>query len=312
MDKLLCLILVALALDLSYAEPSCSVTDGFKFRRVFCKNFKSSDDFGQYVVRGESQKETWFKLKDSHIDRFPARAFADLNAVKVILYNVTVDSFSQVDPNPFEGLENTLRRVVFHTETTFPESWSILGGLHKLEELCVDDYRNLRLTSDFNNLPKGLKTLYVTHSKLTEVDSDWLTSLTNLEALVFRRTNLTTFHRSWLPSPAPKFTTLDFTDNKLTAFPAGLGDQLPNLSYVNVQKNQVTTFEEKDFATLDQHKLIVLFKENPVHCDCKLWFLLGYTHKWHYPLCASPPSLANKPFLWHTEAELPCTTASVN
>lgn len=207
---------VALAAFLSVAvgEPSCTLTEVGNVRRVVCRDFTSVEDFAKYVKRGvgdDLSKETWFKLKDSRLDRFPDRAFADLNVCKLAFYNVSVLDFAQQGPtgNPFEGLEETLRKVVFHSGSTLPPSWSVFQGVQRLEELCIDDYENLRLTRDFNKLPKTVKSIYVTKSTVEHVDPDWLTSLENLEALVLRKTSLKVFSRGWLPMPAPKFFLLD-------------------------------------------------------------------------------------------------------
>ncbi|KAK8776963.1 hypothetical protein V5799_029691 [Amblyomma americanum] len=216
MTSLLPGLAVALAalLSVAFCEPSCTQTESENVRRFVCREFQSADDFAKYVKRGvgaDLSKETWFKLQDSRLDKFPERAFADLNVCKLSLFNVSVLDFAQQGPtgNPFEGLEDTLRKVVFHSGSTLPPSWSVFQGIHKLEEICIDDYENLRLTTDFNQLPKTVKSVYVTKSTVEHVDPDWLTSLENLEALVLRKTSLKVFSRGWLPRPAPKFFFLD-------------------------------------------------------------------------------------------------------
>ncbi|CAN7941175.1 unnamed protein product [Ixodes hexagonus] len=306
------LVFLALALSFAYSEPSCTETRESRFRRYVCRDFTRPEDFQKYVVRGDVHGETWFQLRDSHLERLPARAFTGMNMVKLTLHNVTVTTFAESGPdtNPFAGVEDTLRKVVFHDESTFPASWVLLSGLKKLEEVCVDEYKNLNLTRDFNHLPHGVKALYVTKSTVNHVDADWVSSLTNLEALVFKKTTLKRFARTWLPRPATKFTLLDLPDNQLTAFPEGLGDELPELSVVNVERNQLTTLEERDLGPLQRNKVFVSLTGNPMHCDCKLWFLLGYTHRWHYFLCRTPEPLFDRYFMRLPESSLPCTNAT--
>uniref|UniRef100_A0A6G5A5X5 Putative extracellular matrix protein slit n=1 Tax=Rhipicephalus microplus TaxID=6941 RepID=A0A6G5A5X5_RHIMP len=308
---------IALAAFASVAvgEPSCTQTEVGNVRRVVCKHFMSSEDFAKYVKRGVGEdltKKTWFKLEDSRLERFPDRAFADLNIYKLAFYNVSVMDFAQQGPtgNPFEGLEDTLREVVFHSGSTLPPSWSVFQGIHKLEEVCIDDYENLRLTTDFNKLPKTVKSIYVTKSTVEHVDPDWLTSLENLEALVLRKTSLKVFSRRWLPMPAPNFFLLDLPDNQLEAFPEGLADDLPRLSVVNLQRNKLTTVDEKAVAPLKDKTVFVNFADNPMHCDCRLRFLLTYTHRWHYFLCRTPQSLFDRYFLRLTEEDLQCSATA--
>lgn len=305
-------VVLAALVATAFSEPSCTMMESAKVRRFVCKDFTSVEDFAKYVKRGppaDPTVETWFKLRDSRLDRFPERAFADLDICKLTLHNVTVQAFAQQGPtgNPFVGLENTLRKVVFHSGTTLPPSWSVFQGVHKLEELCVDDYENLRLTNDFNMLPKTVKSIYVTKSTVEHVDMDWLSSLENLEALVLRKTSLKVFSRSWLPKPAPKFFFLDMPDNQLEAFPEGLHDELPMLSVVNVQRNKLTTVDEKAVAPLKDKTVFVNFADNPFHCDCRLRFLLTYTHRWHYFLCRTPESLFDRYFARLTEEDLQCS-----
>ncbi|KAH8024306.1 hypothetical protein HPB51_022425 [Rhipicephalus microplus] len=284
---------IALAAFASVAvgEPSCTQTEVGNVRRVVCKHFMSSEDFAKYVKRGVGEdltKKTWFKLEDSLVD------------------------FAQQGPtgNPFEGLEDTLREVVFHSGSTLPPSWSVFQGIHKLEEVCIDDYENLRLTTDFNKLPKTVKSIYVTKSTVEHVDPDWLTSLENLEALVLRKTSLKVFSRRWLPMPAPNFFLLDLPDNQLEAFPEGLADDLPRLSVVNLQRNKLTTVDEKAVAPLKDKTVFVNFADNPMHCDCRLRFLLTYTHRWHYFLCRTPQSLFDRYFHRLTEGDLQCSATA--
>ncbi|KAH6931175.1 hypothetical protein HPB50_022709 [Hyalomma asiaticum] len=295
---------IALAAFVSVAvgEPSCTQTEVGNVRRVVCRYFTSAEDFAKYVKRGvgdDLTKETWFKLKDSHLDRFPERAFADLNVCKLAFYNVTVLDFAQQGPtgNPFEGLEDTLPQGRL-SQRQHPASFLV----------CIDDYENLQLTRDFNKLPKTVKSVYVTKSTVEHVDPDWLTSLENLEALVLRKTSLKVFSRGWLPMPAPNFFLLDLPDNQLEAFPEGLAEELPRLSVVNLQRNKLTTVDEKAVAPLKDKTVFVNFADNPLHCDCRLRFLLTYTHRWHYFLCHTPQSLFDRYFHRLTEGDLQCST----
>lgn len=47
------------------------------------------------------------------------------------------------------------------------------------------------------------------------------------------------------------------SENHLTAFPEGLGDDLPALRFVNVEDNRITTLEEKDIAPLHKDSVLV-------------------------------------------------------
>ncbi|EEC11563.1 leucine-rich repeat and fibronectin type-III domain-containing protein 4 [Ixodes scapularis] len=290
------------------AEPSCIQEDGYKYRRYICRGFESPEDFKSHVKLEHSSKETWFLLLDSHLKHISPESFAGLNVSVLIWSNVTVDGFDQSSPeaSPFAGLENSVKKMVFRRQSSVPLDWSMLKDMNKLEELHLQGFLDLNLTKDFGQLPPSLKVLFIFDASINHVDPDWLASLTNLEALIVRVTNLNTLKRSMLPRPAPKLATLDLAENHLTAFPEGLGDDLPALRFVNVEDNRITTLEEKDIAPLHKDSVLVRMIGNPMHCDCKLWFLLDYTDRWHYFLCRSPEPHFNSYIKMLTEADLPC------
>lgn len=302
---------LALSFILSWAsaEPFCERIDGHKYRRYVCRGFESPEDFKKHVPRNDSSRDTWFLLLDSAMDRLPPGAFAGLNISVLVLSNVTLGSFdvSQTgEGSPFSGLEESLRKMIFRRDSTLPSSWTSLAKMASLEELHLQRYLNLNLTRDFGKLPQSLKVLFVFDSSVNKMDDDWLVDLSGLEALIIRVTNMAVFSRSMLPKPAPKLTTLDLAENHLSAFPQGLGEDLPALQFVNLEDNRITTLDEKDVEPLHKGSIIVRLIGNPMHCDCKLWFLLDYTDRWHYFLCRSPVFHRGRYIKMLSEPELPC------
>ncbi|XP_075547438.1 uncharacterized protein LOC142581878 [Dermacentor variabilis] len=302
------MMFLATVVSWTSAEPSCFQIDGHKYRRLICREFESPDDFKKHVPRSESSKDTWFLLIDSAVDRLPPAAFAGLNVSELILSNVTLSSLDGPEDGegPFSGLEQSLQKMVFRRDSTLPSSWSQLGKMAALRELHLQRYLNLNLTRDFGKLPPGLKVVFVFDSILNKVDDDWLADLNDLETVIVRVTNLPVFARSMLPRPAPKLRTLDLAENNLRAFPRGIGDDLPALQFVNLEDNRITTLDEKDVAPLHRDSVIVRLIGNPIHCDCRLWFLLDYTDRWHYFLCRSPEIHQGRYIKMLSEPELPC------
>ncbi|XP_077484771.1 toll-like receptor 9 [Amblyomma americanum] len=289
------------------SPPTCRVYDGVHYRHFTCRNFHSVEDFEQIVQDDHSDKPTWFSLLDSQVPRIPGGAFKDLNVSVLQFSRVTVEHFdpTEGEENPFYGLEDSLRRIRFSLGT-LPTSWSILGHLQRLEELKLVHYKDMHLSNDFNNLPKSLETLCIADATIQKIDDDWVAHLDGLKHLILRQTDLYNFTRSWLPNPAPEFTTLDLPTNRLNSFPAGLGDGLPALSYVSVERNLITTVTEEDLAPLKDKPVFVDLMSNPVHCDCKLAFILDYPTRWHYFLCATPGNVADSYVTHLTEEQLRC------
>uniref|UniRef100_A0A023GBH4 Putative secreted protein n=1 Tax=Amblyomma triste TaxID=251400 RepID=A0A023GBH4_AMBTT len=289
-------ILLSLWTAIAVAAPSCEIFDARDYRRYTCSGFHSPGDFLTHVRREPSAKPTWFELVDSQLPSLPPAAFAGLNVTILELRRVELRRFDPTtipSDNPFGGLENTLRRLTFSLGT-LPSSLSLLSGLRQLEELELVHYGRLRLTRDFNHLPKSLKTLYIADATIESIESGWIRDLVNLESLIFRGTDLAHFSRDLLPMPAPRFTTLDLPTNKLTFFPVGLGDDLPALNYINLFKNLIPMLREQDLAPLRNKVAVVDMMFNPVHCDCNLSFILDYPSTWHFFLCASPRELRDE------------------
>ncbi|KAL3234163.1 hypothetical protein MRX96_022683 [Rhipicephalus microplus] len=126
--------------------------------------------------------------------------------------------------------------------------------------------------SPFAGLEDSLRKLTFS---LGTMPSSWLllSSLRRLEELDIvhyarlRLTHLASFNRNWLPSPAPRFTSLDLPTNKLTS--------------------------EQDFAPIRDKVAVVDLMFNPVHCDCNVSFILDYPTSWHYFMCAAPRDVKN-------------------
>ncbi|XP_077484770.1 toll-like receptor 9 [Amblyomma americanum] len=284
---------LSLLVALAVATPSCDIFDARDYRRYTCRNFRSPGDFRTHVRREPSVKPTWFQLIDSQLPSLPPAAFAGLNVSILELRSVDVRRFDPTatpTDNPFGGLEDTLLRLTFSLGT-LPSSLALLSGLRQLEELELVHYGRLRLTRDFNHLPKSLKTLYIADATIESIESGWISDLVNLESLIFRGTDLARFSRDLLPMPAPRFTTLDLPTNKLISFPVGLGDDLPALKYINLFKNLIPTLREQDLAPIKNKVPVVDMMFNPMHCDCHLSFILDYPSTWHFFLCDSPREL---------------------
>lgn len=290
------------------AEPFCLEIDGHKYRRIICREFESPDDFQKHVPRSESPKDTWFLLIDSAMDRLPPAAFAGLNVSELVLSNVVLSSLDAPGggEGPLSGLETSLQKMVFRRDSTLPSSWSQLGNMTALRELHLQRYLNLNLTRDFGKLPPSLKLVFVFDSSVNRVDDDWLVDLTNLETVIVRVTNLAVFTRSMLPNPAPRLSTLDLAENQLAAFPQGIGEDLPALQFVNLEDNRITTLDEKEVAPLHRDTVLLRLIGNPMYCDCRLWFLLDYTDRWHYFLCQAPEIHRGRYIKMLSEPELPC------
>ncbi|KAK8765704.1 hypothetical protein V5799_031686 [Amblyomma americanum] len=170
----------------------------------------------------------------------------------------------------------------------------------------------VNLSHGFNQLPKSLKRVRVTNSTISGVDSDWLQSLENIEALLVENSNLNTFERTMLPRPAPKLESLTLRNANLTSLPADLTADAPLLTVLNLQQNNITHFDHDSFAPLlTQHPNVTAHLEgNPLECDCHARFLNQIPDNWTTPPCNSPERLRGRYVKNIGISQLICDTAS--
>ncbi|XP_049272368.1 carboxypeptidase N subunit 2 [Rhipicephalus sanguineus] len=223
--------------------------------------------------------------------------------------NVTLGSFLEPGSNRslFSGLEPSLKRVTFTLGSTLPSTWATLRPLGRLEELVFFEMTALNLTRDFNELPAGLRKVVIIRTGVGNVDNDWMSSLLNLENLRIQSSTLDRFARSMLPRPAPRLRKLTIGDSSLTSLPEDFGADFPVLKQVNLRQNLISSFSEQSLVPLKNSNATVVLSGNPVHCDCKVSFLLGYPDSWTYPECDLPEPLSGVPLRVLTAEKLGCT-----
>ncbi|KAM7313115.1 hypothetical protein ISCGN_003016 [Ixodes scapularis] len=281
---------------------ACS-EDCYRYKFYTCANLNKVDDFYHYVQRALKYPDLWFILEDSQLDYYPGGTFADGNVSVIELRNARVHSFAQfgTGPNPFLGIEDSLEIIIFREGSTLPDSWTMLGRLRKLEKLEFRNMKHLELTRDFNDLPQTMTQVDIYNSTIGYIDENWLSSLKNLESVVVKKSNLKKFLRSMLPLPALKLYFLNLERNALTSLPEDIGQGLPAIDLFNVGENNITTLNQESLAPLKRTAFVNLYG-NPLHCDCRLRFLLEYSDAWSYARCVSP-AVVKGSYLKHLSAE---------
>lgn len=289
------------------ASPSCHDPSGTDYEHYRCFNFSSPDDFSRLLERPQLHKDLHFVLKDSSLSHLPEGAFSQINASVLELNNVQLDVFNLEDENPLDGLQTSLRRLILGYGSTIPTSWAPFSTLEKLTTVRISEAKDLVLSRSFNELPPSVKVINVAFSTIASVDEDWLSRLENLEVVGIRHCNLKVFQRSMLPRPAPKLWRLDLFKNELSSLPADFSADMPALRSVTVEHNQIKTFEEQTFTPLTNNDTNrVRFLGNPLHCDCKLRFVLSYPPSWLNAICETPEALQNQSLKTLTAEQLTC------
>ncbi|XP_029849286.2 uncharacterized protein LOC8037172 [Ixodes scapularis] len=317
MKRLFVLLPLLVGFDPTYSAPSCRDTSNHLYdeREFTCFSFSKAEDFQQYVPKDLNFPRLRFVLKECLLDHVPGAALAGIPALSLDFDNCKAKSFSlsaAAESNPFHGLEETVSRMGFMHNSSIPESWSLLKDLSRLKELAFYQMAGLDLTPDFNSLPQSVRRVLIFRSTIARVSERWLASMQNLEEVWIQESNLKFFSRSMLPRPAPKLWRLHLQGCFLSSLPRDFSDDLPVMRHLSLEDNQITTFEEESLAPLKAERTYVGLYGNPVHCDCKIKFLVGYSEHWRFPLCKTPDALAGVRINELTEHQLNCTASTTN
>lgn len=295
-------------------DPLCQETTPFHYShpQITCSDFTSAEELEQNVPQSSNHGDVELVLKDIRIDHISPVVFQQVKPSVLVLNNVTVRSYGVPDSNAsvFDELRDTLKKLVFYKNSSQPESWALLKGNRLLKELLFFRMAPLRLGQDFNELPASVTDIAVVQSTLSEVHDRWLSSLDNLESVRIDKASLNRFARAMLPRPASKLKSLTITGTPLSALPEDFGEGFPSLETLNLRRNKITTFEDRALASLKNRKMNVLLTGNPIECDCKLLFLLGYPESWQYPNCKTPDALAKTPLRQLSADKLGCAADS--
>uniref|UniRef100_G3MS37 LRRCT domain-containing protein n=1 Tax=Amblyomma maculatum TaxID=34609 RepID=G3MS37_AMBMU len=279
-----------------------------------CSGFSSPGDFQKHFKHDtKTGRDLWFTLKDSKLEYIPAGFLGEHQASMLEFSNVTLGTFLEPDSNRslFSGLEPSLKRVTFTQGSSLPRTWATLRPLGRLEELVFFEMTGLNLTRDFNELPAGLRKVVIVRTGVGTVEDDWMSSLLNLENVRIQSSTLDKFSRGMLPRPAPRLRKLTIGDSSLMSLPEDFGQDFPVLTQVNLRQNLISSFDERSLSPLrNSNKTTVVLSGNPVHCDCKVAFLLSYPDSWTYPECDSPEELKGVALRELTAEKLGCTGAS--
>nr|XP_037278931.1 leucine-rich repeat LGI family member 4-like [Rhipicephalus microplus] len=293
------------------SDPLCQETTPFHYdqAQLTCSDFTSAEQLEASLPERPNGDKIELLLKDSRLQYIPRSVFQRVKPSTLVLSNVTVRSYRAPDSDAsvFAELRDTLEKLVFHKNSSLPDTWSLLKDNRRLSELLLFRMASLRLGEDFDELPTSVRDVAVVQSTISGVDARWLSSLSNLESLRIEKVNLGKFERSMLPRPATKLKYLTIAGTDLSALPEDFTQDMPSLEKLNLRRNKFTTFQEVTLAPLKSRNIIVELQGNPLECDCRVVFLLvGYPDSWQYPNCEKPATLAKTPLRQLTPSSLGC------
>uniref|UniRef100_A0A4D5RHZ0 Putative phospholipase a2 inhibitor n=1 Tax=Ixodes scapularis TaxID=6945 RepID=A0A4D5RHZ0_IXOSC len=307
------LFFLTLPVHLVYAIPSCFSSGGVRYPSYTCSGFKNSANFNEFVDRASVRSNVRFILTNSQLDSIPPRAFTGIRASALELENVRVNNSLtfDADEDSFLGLEASLEKIVFSRNSSVPRAWTFSKRMEKLRQVVLFEINRLSLSSSFNDLPKSVVQVDVVGSTIQDVDDHWLSSLPNLEAIVIRNSNVSSFMRTMLPNPATKLEALLLENCSLTQLPVGFSDSLPSLKYVSLVDNLITTLDAGSFWPLRGADVIVRITGNPLHCDCRMRAVLHHGRTSLHGQCRSPEWLRDRDLRTLQPEDLQCSSSGV-
>lgn len=213
--------------------------------------------------------------------------------------------------------------------------YSLTQVLH-LED---NDLRELPARVFHDNSLRNLQKLFLARTKLSQIDKNAFYRLTNLidldlssnfltevpseslSSLTFlRRLRLDGNPLKRIRSGAFSFLTqlnfLNLSYSQIDTLEPDAFEGLGKLQYLLLEGNRLTTFAENVFARLPPLYSLAL-SYNPWNCDCEMrparqWIDSNNIHLTNNALCASPPSLANKPLKSIPKQQFACVPAMLS
>ncbi|XP_037512241.1 uncharacterized protein LOC119389018 [Rhipicephalus sanguineus] len=258
-------------------------------RTIFfnCGGFTNASEFATVVPRPEHSRHG-FMLYNSRLEYLPVDAFEGLTALNVTFNNVHIENFEASHPNAFERLNGTLEGVGFLGRSTLPKSWSLLKDVLSLTSLRLER-QTVSFDRDWNNLPRSIRSIFIKHCNVTNMEHGSLDALTGLEQFSITENKLKNFSWAMLPNPAPSLHTILLGENELTEIPKGFTpEQFPALSILHLKINEITSWDAETIDAIRRHPNNPKLYLGMIPCDCGMRVLLQIPNEQIFATCSSP------------------------
>ncbi|XP_055935231.1 slit homolog 2 protein-like [Argiope bruennichi] len=238
---------------------------------LICKHIDDPEVLVKIFDRSTPYWYQEFHLEESVLQYLPHDMFQGVQILRIYLKNVTL---VQLFDEPPENLQMVEGLHIENSNVFRGMSWEQLQNFTSLRLLSV--YFNIipYLGSEFSTYVSDSLTqltLYDTQTELIKPGS--LMKYKDLDKVAIDACGITELTRKIFPRPFNgRF--LYFNDNKLSSIPDDLFTDMPNLHTVGLRGNQLRTVPAIAFEGSFSKLKFLWLDGNPLHCDCRILWLI--------------------------------------
>ncbi|XP_054709730.1 slit homolog 1 protein-like [Uloborus diversus] len=179
------------------------------------------------------------------------------------------------DENPFNGGELITKIVIEKVLYPYNWNWTVLNACQDLNSLRIKNSDMVYIGHTFKNMNlTSLRALVIEKSRVRWIEAGAFSAFKNLAFFQFLGNEIKYFERSFLPNPAINLHAVNFKNNDLEYLDEDLFLNMPELTYVNLQNNNLETVSE-----FKDRSFFVDLAGNPFQCDCSIqWLQKSYNN----------------------------------
>ncbi|XP_035220377.1 leucine-rich repeat and fibronectin type-III domain-containing protein 5-like [Stegodyphus dumicola] len=240
-------------------------------KEIYCRNLI---DFDAAKVQILSAKENCdvskFQLVNSRLFALPNEAFDGTNFLEMKLVNTFLPFLTPpLEEKPFLGGKDVTEITLKEVQYPYNWDWSVMNICQRLKVLRILKSNMLYIGPTFQMMNiASLRVLVIENSRVKWIHDKAFSSFKKLSYFHLIDNHIQTFKRSFLPNPAENLNVINLKNNALDHIEEDFFENMPELTYVNLQKNNFATLSE-----FKENSFFIDISGNPLRCDCSIKWL---------------------------------------
>ncbi|CAL1300680.1 unnamed protein product [Larinioides sclopetarius] len=263
------------------------------FTLVNCGEITDMETLVDVFRRTADRKFHSFALYNSSVQFLPASAISAKRFEQILLVNVSMTAMFDQSPD----LSNNISMItIMGSRFLRGLGWENWGNLKKLHTISIHTTEVKNLGKSFvDNISGTVQRFHLFDSRVRKIQYNAFSHMTSLYDIQMQNAEIKSLRRSLFPTPS-KIRTFNFPDNQVESLPDDLFTNMPELAYIDLSGNRITTISQAVFGNVYNTLKELKMESNPIVCDCSMrWYMSRYrgTLKGN---CAGPEDRKGKSF----------------